>query len=281
MEPVDILLLEEGDPNSGFRTKNAPGDAARRVLVDRGEALILRATLVGVTHGDFQPDGDAATLLIFEFNFISMNQLRRFTNVQITLTFNDESENVKNRPEVFEIAPKGKFAINKATSTKDVKHSVNTSLNGNVAGVGGQLGYVWEMSQVKEKEHATTLAGVPRLFAKWGKDNGVIWNLEEDPKKKDGVPSFLRAAVLLRRKADVPFSFTIDVESGVDLGGKFRRLLGKEKPEPVDPVQLDENTDLDELGINGLDPATTDLNNMKEMDIAKHANVVLATLLNV
>jgi len=281
MEPVDILLLEEGDPHSGFRTKNAPGDAARRVLVDRGEALILRATLVGVTHGDFQEDGDAATLLIFEFNFISMNQLRRFTNVQITLTFNDESENVKNRPEVFEIAPKGKFAINKATSTKDVKNSVNTSLNGGFAGVSGQLGYVWETSQVKEKEHATTLVGVKRLFAKWGKDNGVIWGLEEDPKKKDGVPSFLRAAVLLRRKADVPFSFTIDVDSGVDHGGKFRRLLGREKPDPVDPVLLDENTDLDELGINGLDPATADLKNMKEMDIAKHADVVLATLLNV
>ncbi len=281
METIDILLLEEGDPNSGFRTKNAPGDSARRVLIDRGEALILRASLVSVTHGDFMPDGDGASLLIFEFNFTSINRSRRFTNVQITLTFNDESGNVKNRPEVWAIAPQGKFAINKTTSTKDVKQSLNASLNGEIAGVGGQLGYAWETSQVKETEHSTTLVGQKRIFADWGKDNGVIWSLEEDAKKKDGVPSFLRSAVLLRRRDDVRFSFTIDVESGMDYGGKFRRLVGRQKPDPVDPVQLNDDTDLDDLGIMRLDPATVDLTKMREMDIGKHAHVVLATLLDV
>jgi hypothetical protein len=283
MEPVEILLLEEGDPNSGFRTKNVPGDKARAVLIDRGDALTLRAALVSVTHGDFTPNGDAATLLIFEFNFLSVKSARRFTSGKIILTFEDASGNVKNRPEVSAIAPAGSFAINKSTSTRDVHQTFNASIKGNVAGAGGDLGYVWDTSKVEETQHATTLVGMKRLFADFGKDNGVIWTLEEDKVKKQGIPSFLRAAVLLRRKDDVPFRFTISVDTGVDFEGKMRRLLGLEKPDPVDPVELDGETDLEDLGISSLDPSVVDvdLTNMRDMDIGKHADVVLATLLNV
>ncbi|PMD53608.1 uncharacterized protein K444DRAFT_618802 [Hyaloscypha bicolor E] len=283
MEPVEILLLEEGDPNSGFRTKNVPGDKARAVLIDRGDALTLRAALVSVTHGDFTPNGDAATLLIFEFNFLSVKSARRFTSGMIILTFEDASGNVKNRPEVSAIAPAGSFAINKSTSTRDVHQTFNASIKGNAAGAGGDLGYVWDTSKVEETQHATTLVGMKRLFADFGKDNGVIWTLEEDKVKKQGIPSFLRAAVLLRRKDDVPFRFTISVDTGVDFEGKMRRLLGLEKPDPVDPVELDGETDLEDLGISSLDPSVVDvdLTNMRDMDIGKHADVVLATLLKV
>jgi hypothetical protein len=278
--PIDVFLLEEGDSNSGFRTKNAPGDEARRVLVDRGQSMVLRAALVSVTHGDFTPDKDAASLLIFEFNFLARGG-RRFTSADITLTFHDESGNVKNRPEVWAIAPEGHHSINKTVSVKDVKQGFNAGLSGGAAGVGAELGYVWETNQTKSTEHATTLKGVKRLLeVDWGRDNSVVWSLEEDHKKKQGIPSFLRAAVLLRRRDDVPFSFTIAVDSGADAGGKFRRLLGREKPDTVDPVQLDEQTDLEDLGIATLNPDTVDLTTMKDLDLAKHADVVLATPLD-
>jgi len=283
METVDILLFEEGDPRcreATYRTKNAPGDVARNVLIDRGETLVLRASLASVTHGDFTPDGDAASLLVFEFNFLSMNSGRRFKKACITLTFNDASGHLQNRPEVWAVAPQGKVAINKTTSTKDVKQEFKAGISAGAAGASGELGYVWEASQVKEKVHATTLTGVKRLLNEnWGKDNAAIWTIEEDSVTKCGVPSFLRAAVLLRRRADVPFEFLIDVEYDTDLKGVFKRLMGQEKPDPVDPVQLGGDTDLDELSIATLDPGTVDLTNMKEMDIGKQADVVLATLL--
>ncbi|KAI1825478.1 hypothetical protein F4861DRAFT_501268 [Xylaria intraflava] len=283
MEPIEILLFEGGDPSSGFRTKNAEGDKARGVLIDRGDVLALRARLASVTHGDYAPDGDAATLLVFEFNFLSMKQSRRFKAAKIILTFEDASGNLKNRPEVVTIAPAGKFFINKAVDVRDVKRSANVSLNGSVGGVGGSVGYVWDISQTKETDHATTLVGTKRLFADWGKDDGVIWNLEEDSFTKAGIPSFLRAAVLLRRRDDVPFRFTIQVETDVDFEGKFRRMLGLEKPKVVDPVELDNNTDLENLGIASLDPKTAgvDLENMGGMDIARNADVVLASLLTI
>lgn len=165
---VEILLFEEGDTNSGFRTKNAEGDQARRVLIDRGDVLAVRACLSSVTHGDFTPDGDAATLLVFEFNFLSMKRSRRFKTAKIILKFEDASGNLRNRPEVVRIAPAGKFCINKTTDKRDVKHSVNTSLNGSFAGIGGSAGYVWDMSHTQEVDHATTLVGTQRLFADWG-----------------------------------------------------------------------------------------------------------------
>lgn len=70
---------------------------------------------------------------------------------------------------------------------------------------------------------------------------------------------------------------------GVDFEGKFRRLLGLEKPEAVDPVELDKDTNLDDLGIVSLDPAAdgVDLRNMARMDVGRHAHVVLASLLTV
>ncbi|KAK0767067.1 hypothetical protein N5P37_000800 [Trichoderma harzianum] len=257
---------------SGFRTKNVPGETARSVLIDRGEALVLRAALVNVTHGNFTPAEDAASLLIFHFSFIAVNSSHRFTSGQIKLVFNDESGDDRNRPEVFAIAPQGKFAINKAVSTKDVKQSLTASLKGEFTGVGGELG----------TEHATTLTGSKRLLETgWGKDNSAIWTLAEDPKLKQGIPSFLRTAVLLRRRDEVPFSFNITVNTDVDIGSRLRQLIGRERPDPIDPVQLAESTDLDKLGITSLNPGVVDLTNMKQIDLEKHANIVVATLLDV
>lgn len=280
-QEIDILLLEEGDPNSGFRTKNAPGQSARSVLVDRGNALILRASIISVTHGDFTAGGDAATLLIFEFNFISMKTSRRFTSAKIRITFEDASGAVQNRPIVSKIAPSGSFAINRTTSTRDVHQTVNAGLKGTGPVAGGEVGYVWETSEVKETTHATRLNGIKRLFADFGQDDGVVWSLEEDPNEKQGIPTFLRAGVLLKRKDDVPFRFNIAVDTGVDFGGSLRRLLGLDKPDPVDPVQLNGEDDLQDLGIATLDSTVegVDLANMRDMDIGAQADVVLATLL--
>lgn len=169
MDPVDILLFEEGDANSGFRTKNVEGDRVRSVLIDRGDVLAVRASLASVTHGDYTPDGDAATLLVFEFSFLSMKQSRRFKTAKIILTFEDASGNLRNRPEVVTVVPAGKFFINKTTDERDVKHSANASLDGSAAGAGGSLGYTWEMSQTQKTDHATTLVGTKRLFTDWGK----------------------------------------------------------------------------------------------------------------
>jgi hypothetical protein len=283
MEPVNIPLLEEGEDAASLRTRNTDGQKARNMLIDRGNSLILQASLISVTHGDFAPDSDGASLLIFEFNFIGKGE-RRFTNGEITITFEDAKQDTRNCPTVATISPGGRFAINKTTSARDIHQGLNATLGGGAGFATGELGFVWEQTEIKNDHHATTLVGLKRsLGVSGGKANTVTWILEEDPKTREGIPSFLRGGVLLRRRADVPFQFNIEVKSHVDFGGKLRRFFGLEKPDPVDPVELDGETDLEDLGISSLDPDTPglDLQNMGSMDVTQHAHVVLASLLNI
>lgn len=67
----------------------------------------------------------------------------------------------------------------------------------------------------------------------------------------------------------------------MDFGDRVRRLLGRERPEVVDPVQLDGDTDLGDLRIASLDPKAegVDLQNMGDMDVGQNAEIVLASLL--
>ncbi|KAM0226769.1 hypothetical protein ACHAPO_012086 [Fusarium lateritium] len=281
MDSINIPLLEEGEDAASLRTRNADGQKARNMLIDRGNSLILQAALTSVTHGDFTPDGDGASLLIFEFNFIGKGE-RRLTSGEITITFEDAKLDTRNCPMVAKISPAGRFAINKTTSTRDIHQGLNATLGAGAGIATGELGFVWDQTETSKDHHATTLVGLKRSFGfSGGKNNAVTWRLEEDPKTREGIPSFLRGCVLLRRRADVPFQFKIDVKSDVDFGGKLRRFFGLEKPDPVDPVELDGKNDLDDLGISSLDPDTPglDLKNMGSMDVTQHAHVVLASLL--
>ncbi|KAL7796631.1 hypothetical protein V8C37DRAFT_353418 [Trichoderma ceciliae] len=282
MTPLNIVLTEEGDSSGSLRTKNASGEKARSVLIDRGNSLILQAALVSVTHGEFTPEGAAASLLIFEFTFVGKGS-RRFTKASITLNFDDARRENRNRPVVWAISPSGSYAINKSVSTRDVNQSLNIDIGGSVLGMNGGVGYVWDTSETKDIQHSTKLVGLKRTLADGGKNNAVVWILEEDSKKKDGIPTFLRSGVLLRRRDDVPFNYIITASTEVDFGGKILRLFGHEKPDPIDPVELDEETDLDALGISTLGPETPglDLNNMRDMDIGKYSHVILASLLNI
>lgn len=79
----------------------------------------------------------------------SMKQLRRLKTAKITLAFEDARCHFRNRPEVVTIAPADNFFINKNADTRDVEQSVNASPNVSATGVAGNLGCVWEMSQIK------------------------------------------------------------------------------------------------------------------------------------
>lgn len=282
MESFSIVLTEEGNADASLRTKNASGEKARNVLIDRGNSLILQAALASVTHGEFTPNGSAASLLIFEFNFVGKGS-RRFTKASITLNFDDARGESRNRPVVWAIAPSGCYAINKNIATRDINQSFNGNVSGGVAGINGGVGYTWEASETQEAPHSAKMVGLKRVLADGGKNNGVIWILEEDKKIKEGIPTFLRAGVLLQRRDDVPFCFTITADTDVDFGGKLLRLIGIEKPDPVDAVELDNKTALDDLGISSLDAETPglDVRNMRQLDIGKHSQVIIATLLNI
>ncbi|KAI0005737.1 hypothetical protein F4779DRAFT_34441 [Xylariaceae sp. FL0662B] len=283
MEPFDIPLLPKGEEGSGYRTTNEQGKTARNTLIDGGgliDGLVLRAKLVEVTHGQFWPGGDLATLLVFEFDFIGMKG-RRFVAGEITITFEDVDRDPERRVQIHKIAPKGTYRINKTATEKTIKHAAHGTLKGEYMGGGGETGYAWEMEQTKSTPHWVNFTGMLRCFSGNGRDDTAIWRFEEDNRaeRKEGIPSFLRAAVMLRRSEDAPFRFTIKAQTEVDFKSRIETFFGRKTPEPIDPVDLDNSTDIDELGIDSLDPQSANLDKMKTLDIDAHGRVVIASLM--
>ncbi|KAF7919272.1 hypothetical protein EAE99_008574 [Botrytis elliptica] len=277
MDQFEVTLYPQGEDGSGFRTKNEKGKTLRRTLVDRGDILVMKAFITGITHGKLKAqDDDYATLLVFEFCFVSEKSSRRFIHATITLTFEDADGNKELNPEVYRIAPEGQIALNKTTTTRRVTFGANAGINAGISGASGNLGMNWEMKEEQTRDHFTRLSGRTRLLGReYGPEDSAIWSLEEskDKNKKDGIPSFLRTAVLLRRQDDVPFRFKLKVATDVDFVGEVRSMLGLEKRDPIYPVEIGPETKPAEFRIDSLDPETYDLTNLDALDLSKEVDI--------
>lgn len=281
LEPREIPPFKEGDLNRRFHAKNVSIRGPSRGFIDHQHGLSVLMSLVSVIHGDFTAGGEAATLLIFEFKFLHTDS-RRFRHGQIVLTFEDASGNVNNQLEVSAIAPSGSFEIHKTTLTQDVHQGLNAGTKTEAVGMSSEVGFVWGTSEVEKPRNAAGLVGAKCSFQGHDKCHGAIWSLSEDLRRKDGIPSFLRSAALLRRRDNAPFHFTLAINAALEISGTSPQVfvpLSQDKPmqlkSTIRPVIYGDgnSTGLD------LDAADVDLKNMQDMDIAKRANVLLATLI--
>ncbi|KAL7933897.1 hypothetical protein V8C35DRAFT_42762 [Trichoderma chlorosporum] len=279
---IEIELFPVGTEGNEFRTK--PNKAFSPVLAqsNRSDALLMRANIAGITHGEFTPDGDPATLLIFEFRFISMQSSRRFTSCKISVTFSDASGDAELQPEVCRIAPEGVFALNKTTLIKSVTRTLDGRLGGPENPFSANAGYKWEMSERKQKDHWTRLSGTKKLLRGSHQDDAAMWSMEENKNKKDGIPTFLRTAILLRRETDAPFSLQVDVTSEVDFmsGLGSRSLFGRKKVDEVWPTEINAGDNPQNSQIESLDLSEVDLANMSKLNLANHANVILISMID-
>ncbi|TGO47458.1 hypothetical protein BOTNAR_0524g00050 [Botryotinia narcissicola] len=277
MDQFEVTLYPQGEDGSGFRTKNERGKTLRRTLVDRGDTLVMKAIIKNITHGKLKAqDDDYATLLVFEFFFVSLKSSLRFIHATITLMFEDADGNKELNPEVYKIAPEGQIALNKTTTTRSITLGVNAGINVGVSGAGGNVGMNWEMKEKRTQDHFTRLSGRKKLLGRdYGPEDSAIWSLEEskDKNKKDGISSFLRTAVLLRRQDDVPFRFKLKVATDVDFVGELRSMLGLETRDPIYPVEIGPETKPAEFRIGSLDPETYDLTNLDALDLSKEVDI--------
>ncbi|PSN59994.1 hypothetical protein BS50DRAFT_656142 [Corynespora cassiicola Philippines] len=275
---TEIILLPLGDEGSGFRTKNTTDCGYRRNIVDHGEKLITKATIVGIINGELS-EGDPATLLIFEFRFISTKSSRRFIQAIITMKFEDANSDRTTQPEVYGISPSGSFFLNKSTAIGNIKQTANLGVNlGSTAGLGITAGYQWETEKSKEKVCSTKLSGQKRQLNEWSDaDDTVIWGLEENDVTKGGIPNFLRAAVLLRRVDDVPFRFEVKVCTRVDFMSEIQQLVGLGKPRPIHPIEVDPKVDAKMLGVCYTLKEVDGTKYLSDLDLGKLAEVGVET----
>jgi len=280
MTDIAVLLLPEGDAGSSLRSKNLDGETFRQVLLNHGnhgESLIARAKIVEVVSGTLTPGGDRATLLVFEFRFLSLDNSRRFISARVTLKFGDVGSKAALDPEVYQIAPEDVTLLDKIITSKDIEQSLNGGINGGIPMAGGNLGVQWKVTQRKDREHSARLTGVKYNLRESlsGDDNAAIWSLEEHSMKRKGIPNFLRTAVILRRKTDKPFRVDLSVETNVDFRSKLGTVFGSARTEPIDPVNIDPAlVKLHQLGLHededeNVDKADVDRADVNKGDIGK------------
>ncbi|KAL7896113.1 hypothetical protein HDV63DRAFT_414474 [Trichoderma sp. SZMC 28014] len=271
MDELTIDLSEVADSDAGgtFRGK---GDRNfyPKLLIDSGEKKQVKAKLVRVIPGTFDEGSDPAALLVFEFHF-HMPSGRRFKHSLITVTFEDEDGPSGLDPEVHRISPEGRYALDKVTISKDVSHAIDATVNGGVDFAGMELGYHWKMHQKVENEHSGTLRGLSRRLKTYGEETSAIWEIEEDPVAKEGIPTFLRTAIVLRLDdGSGRFHFTVEIETREN---KLLFFGSKSSSRMVDPFNIDPES------IPLAKKENIDTANLREADLSSQCVVKLATSL--
>lgn len=225
------LVATEGQANN-FHIPNLPGEDFRRIFAqttNERSPLYMRIRLDELHHGTMVHDDEncQATLLLFEFRFLSRLQDHRYQSAKITFEFLDKEGESHRDPAVVALAPDRMHWLNKTTYARTTGYRASASATAGVGVAGGKLGVHWDVEQTEQKRFKATLTGSPgRTRGKMGDENAVTWTMEENKNgSKEGIPSFLQAAVLLKRRHGRPFIARLSVKNEVNLAALGHRAL--------------------------------------------------------
>jgi hypothetical protein len=220
------------------------------------KALKLIAEAPDVVHGKISPNGDPATLIVLKFKFQSLAIGRRFKSARITVTFSDTRDDsvpiVENKNDdsvpatgkkkgpstlaVERIVPDGTWALDQSVETEDRTNAAN--LNGiSAPGFTINAGFQHQHHEVGQKTDKATVSGTPSIDDSRrhrhcinGNNNVVIWSLAENPFTKQGIPTLLEGAILLKRDPTMPekeFEVLVEIEAVVDWKTNFSNIIHK------------------------------------------------------
>jgi hypothetical protein len=251
----EIILASEGE-GGNFRVKDYEDQRPNPVDRMTGKFLSIKAELMQVVHGTMTtPDGDPASLIIIDFQFLNTKSSRRFESVEVIMRFSgaksersdpDDSE-LSPDPEVVNIEPRRKLTLLPTTKKVDLKRSAHATVQGGASGANVDVGYAWDRSESFETENSITVTGLIRQEGRDdGRDNTVRWAMMENPDNPKGVPSLLRTATLLRRGKSKKghsgrFQATVEIEASVDFVSTAANIIDRVRGKiPVDgPVLFD------------------------------------------
>lgn len=259
---IELGPHDEGDEDSDYRTQNDPSRPHQRSnVVERKGSVQVRCVAVDVVHGSLEPDGEPASLLVFDFRFDARKHARRIVEAHMSFTFarGDANAGVWADPVVLNMAPQGRMTVMRTTQTATTTRGGEAKAGGGALGGGIALGggLKWEKSMSRETSDATTVVGSIDLVGRnFGASNGVSWTLLENRSVKTGVPTSVRTAVLLQRAdPDAKFRATCKIRAQADLRSSVEKLFGKTpKDDPIlydpslPPTNKLRNYEVDSLG---------------------------------
>lgn len=260
----DIELHEapEVGDDADYHLLNKPGgENQRKHILQEGKPkdLTLHGDLYAVVHGTLTPNGDDATLIVMQFTFAGSTSCeRRFRKVEIKIKFanGEDAFGTASDPVVKTIAPEGEFVVGEqSTETSSTKLTAGISVP--VAqGTGVELKAGLHHSTTTVRSSRATIFGTKRIeMRRYGSPNMALWKLTEDKIGKTGVPSSLRAAILVVPQTEDGFRAIVEVDATADAmfaaEVKSRRWLGKSQ---IHPVYF--NCERENLGpqLDGVDP---------------------------
>ena len=235
---------DDGQGTSGeFRLQpEYEGQIEQPTLISYGTSLHVQADLVEVVHGYMRNKEDPATLIIIEFQFTSTDASRTFRHVEIIYQFQDFVPSDTNPPMVYTMAPIHEFSMNPTQKTVELTRGANLTGGGGAGPANLSLGLTWNLVEKQTKTKQATLKGVKKVHNRVPPrppNQTAWWALSENPNDDNGVPNFLRAAILLKRKSNDKFRSTLTIKAKAGLRYRLQDRGGKRDIAPAlyDPGQ--------------------------------------------
>ncbi|KAF5713778.1 ankyrin 1 [Fusarium mundagurra] len=224
--PLEHQVIGEDDT---VRTENASmSDWERRNIIQRTSGSIhTRVELLSVSHGSYNEGGDKATLMIFRFRFDPQKSSRRVIRARVEIEFFATDDSYL---EVDAIAPEERWTVLPTIDTETTTRSGQLNLGASGvpfldAGATASL----ERSYSRDVSGATTITGSINIGT--GKNSGestvAVWNLQENERRKTGVPDSVTTAILVRRAGDERFNAEVTLQADVDWVTGWERRLSK------------------------------------------------------
>lgn len=285
----DILLGEPDDSGADFRQKRLGDEIEHDVVIERGEDLFIGCELLPVVHGQYETGSTSdASLVIFDFSFQPNKRARRFVQAKISVVFADEqNKGAEYDPEVKEMSfvPSGRggyFLLFPTTHVQEVKRTANVSGGGGAFGANLTAGFIYELSETLERKNAAVLVGSKRTRGRpGGRKNAAEWALEENTSTKDGIPTFMRAAVLLHRSGLAKgrkFTAVITINAKVDaittIEEGILNLFGRRKVPADDAVVFDPDRKDGPASLFKVDPKNLKGQNLEDISIVLSRNIL-------
>ncbi|KFA70870.1 hypothetical protein S40288_09924 [Stachybotrys chartarum IBT 40288] len=298
MAGITINLVPSGI--GAFNLPNAPGEDFRTTLARTpsrsSSPLNTEIKIVEVHHGRLTHQQESwdpkinerivednvseATLLLFHIHFQSRLQDRRYKSVLVRFEFLDKTGDERRHHEVYKFAPARTHWLRKTTYNKTTTYGASLKASSGGGPAGGEAGVHWQTETAKTVNSKAVIVGKSTLSAGKERDgaNAVEWSMEENKGESDGVPTFLQAAVLLKRNHSKHFYVRLHVSSEVDSFSKSldRNPLLSFRSSDKDPIIDDvclKSGQLQMQNLNTTGIKLSDLQRMERLEIDQHWQV--------
>ncbi|KAI1038622.1 hypothetical protein LB505_007598 [Fusarium chuoi] len=227
---------------------------------DQNKPAVVYGYRHATVHGSFvdsQDQSQDCSLIILDWHFLPRDPSKRFKFVRINAVFQGpEGGSPLDEPAVYDMAPKGSFALCKTEFTEERKRDLEASLGAEFGGSASLKG-VYGLSTSTAVGDKIRIIGQSYLDYSTGgerdpdKCNAIEWNFFENKSQRSGLPTYVRTAILLSRETDDEFTATFTIRAKVgfttDMESKLKRVLGHKDDPIVFVPEMKEKTAFDSV----------------------------------